>query len=67
MYDRNELAKEATVGSIGLRTRETIKENLERQRSEVQAHLDNLDEALKFLNENPQFDSFYNTLRKAGF
>lgn len=60
-------AMEATVGSSGLRTRETIKESLERQRAEVKAHLDNLDDALKFLNENPSFDSFYNTLRKAGF
>ena len=64
--EQYDTAKAVMIGS-GLRTRETIKESLQRQRSEIQAHLDNMDAALKFLNENPNFEAFYDTLRKAGF
>lgn len=50
----------------GLRAPEPIKDRLKRQRSEVQATLDNLDNAIKFLEDNPHFEAFYDTLRKTG-
>lgn len=62
-YDYPQVAKEST----GLLARESIKETLTRRREEAAIHLQNLDNAIKFLNENPNFESFHDLLRKSGF
>lgn len=67
MYDnmKAEVGRPSTSGMLGVR--ETIKEQLTRQRDEVAQHLANLDLALKFLADNPNFEQFHDVLRRAGF
>lgn len=65
---RDYAEKSLAATSAGmLPIRETIKQQLERQRDEVKTHLDNLENALQFLKENPNFEAFHDILRKAGF
>lgn len=46
---------------------EPVKDRLERQRDEAQKHLDNINNALAFLEKNPSFENFMDAIRKAGF
>lgn len=67
MYDNQKaVCSPSQAGMLGVR--ETIKEQLVRQRDEVAQHLANLDMALKFLADNPNFEEkFHDVLRRAGF
>ena len=55
----------STIGSIP--RRQTIREKLEEQRRTLQEHLTHLDQAIKFMDENPNFENFHNILGKIGF
>ena len=57
---------EKSVGTLNPR-RQTIRERLEEQKRVVQEHLTNLDMALKFMDDNPNFENFHNILGKIGF
>ena len=65
-YDNYPKAEIGTTAT-GLNVRETIKQQLTRQRDEVAQHLANLEMALKFLADNPNFEQFHDVLRRAGF
>lgn len=47
--------------------RETLRERLEEQKRQAEDHLANLNSALEFMDKNPQFETFHNTISKAGF
>lgn len=70
MYNEYDQPKVAVLNPIGagmLGVRETVKQQLTRQRDEVAQHLANLESVLKFLAENPNFEQFHDVLRRAGF
>lgn len=64
----NQAVQELQANSAGtVKVQETIKQQLTRQRDEVAQHLANLELALKFLADNPNFEQFHDVLRRAGF
>ncbi len=54
-------------GQVCMPTRETIRERLVKQRLMAVEHLANLESALKFMDENPNFENFHNLVSKIGF
>lgn len=47
--------------------RQTLRERLVEQKTVLEAQLVNLNDALKFMDENPSFENFHNTISRAGF
>lgn len=47
--------------------RQTLRERLMQQKTEIERHLENLNAALKFMDDNPNFEAFHDTITKAGF
>jgi hypothetical protein len=57
-------AKEAQLMNAAQSQSPTIKQNLERQKAELEQRLDSVSKAIQFLNENPNFELFSDLLRK---
>jgi hypothetical protein len=53
--------------SIGLDRRQTLRERLVEQKTALEAQLANVKDALEFMDKNPSFENFHNTISKAGF
>jgi hypothetical protein len=47
--------------------RQTLRERLLEQKLAAEAHLQNLTDALNFMDKNPDFENFHNIIGKAGF
>lgn len=47
--------------------RETLRKRLEDRQKAAKEHLDDVNKALKFLDDNPNFEAFHDLLGKAGF
>lgn len=58
------LAKQAQAIQLGQTESPSIKRNLERQKYELEQRLENVNKAIEFLNENPNFEAFSDLLRK---
>jgi hypothetical protein len=50
-----------------LPTRQTLRQRLEERQKADEEYLADVTNALKFLDENPSFESFHNLIGKAGF
>ena len=48
-------------------TRETLRRRLEYRIKSAQENLKNMEEALKFLNDNPSLEVFHDLINKIGF
>lgn len=46
---------------------ETLRQRLEFRKKQTEALLADVNEALKFLDNNPNFEAFHNLIGKAGF
>jgi hypothetical protein len=64
-YDMKE-AQMCVPGGISL-MRETLRKRLEDRKKAATEHLDDVSKALKFLDDNPNFEAFHDLLGKAGF
>lgn len=47
--------------------RETLRQRLEARKKAAEEHLADLNKALKFLDENPNFEAFHDLVGKTGF
>lgn len=69
MYDEN--AKETYIGSMPttglLGHRPTLRERLIERQKEAQERLNDITQALEFLDKNPGFETFHNLIGKTGF
>ncbi len=64
-YDLNQKYPEAT--SAVCLSRQTLRERLLERQKQAQEHLNDINEALEFLDKNPGFETFHNLIGKAGF
>lgn len=67
MYDNG--AKEVSTGPRGLGQihRQTLRERLEEQKRALEGALADVNEALGFIDKNPEFEKFHNVVGKAGY
>ena len=64
----NSVMTNAEKGMSGLSIRrQTLRERLVEQKTVLEEQLKNLNEALEFMDNNPAFENFHNTISKAGF
>lgn len=61
-YDRVPSTEVATLGM-----RETLRKRLEDRRKQLAENLSDVEKALKFLDDNPNFEAFHDLLGKTGF
>lgn len=54
-------------GGLGYQQKRTLRERLEDRKAQAEGHLKDVADALKFLDENPNFESFHNLVGKTGF
>lgn len=47
--------------------RQTLRERLEEQQRQAMEHLANINQAIEFMDKNPDFEQFHNIIGKAGF
>lgn len=52
---------------VGMPSRQTLRQRLVERQKQAEEHLSDVNQALKFLDENPSFESFHNLIGKAGF
>lgn len=63
----NELSKYAEPTQACVPTRQTLRERLVERKRSAEEHLKDVTQALEFLDNNPNFESFHNLIGKAGF
>ena len=64
-YDRGMV--EATNHGMLVQSRQTLRQRLEERRKGAAEHLADVEKALKFLDDNPNFEAFHDLLCKTGF
>ena len=64
-YDRGIV--ETQGGTLCVQTRQTLRQRLEERKKAAEEHLADINQALKFIDDNPNFESFHNLIGKAGF
>jgi hypothetical protein len=57
----------AEPGQLCVLTRQTLRQRLEERHKAATEHLADVTKALKFLDDNPNFEAFHDLLGKAGF
>lgn len=67
MYTESTQAMSDVRGPGGLLRRETLRIRLEQRQKDAQEHFNDVTKALKFLDDNPNFEAFHDLLGKAGF
>lgn len=65
-YDYNAKLAQMSAEVCGP-TRETLRVRLVRRRKDAAEHLADVERAIKFLDDNPNFESFHDLLGKTGF
>ena len=63
----NEVDKYTTAGQTCVPTRQTLRERLLERKRTAEEHLADVNQALEFLDKNPNFESFHNLIGKTGF
>lgn len=65
----NEPTQEIGVmaGKLGMLQRQTLRERLQEQKKALEFQLASLSDAIKFMDDNPNFENFHNVITKAGF
>jgi hypothetical protein len=63
----NQYAVEAISHGGLCPVRETLRKRLEDRRKAAAEHLQDVEKALKFLDDNPNFEAFHDLLGKTGF
>jgi hypothetical protein len=63
--DTDKMAVCAPGGLVGMR--ETLRTRLENRKKAAEEHLADVTNALKFLDDNPNFEAFHDLLGKTGF
>lgn len=53
--------------TLAVPTRQTLRQRLVERQKEAEERLADINSALKFLDENPNFEAFHNLIGKAGF
>ena len=66
MYENAQMAVSEKLGSISTR-RQTLRERLLENQRSLQDALNNVTQAIEFLDKNPEFENFHNIIGKAGF
>ena len=66
MYDDNMKVANASQG-VCLAEPQTIRERLERQLRTHIERAESIKQAIKFMDDNPNFESFHNLIGKIGF
>jgi len=61
------LKEYANTAQVCAPTRQTLRERLKERKQAAEEHLADVNHALKFLDENPNFEAFHNLIGKAGF
>jgi dienelactone hydrolase len=61
------LKEYAEPGQTCSPARQTLRERLVERKRAAEEHLADVNHALKFLDENPNFEAFHNLIGKAGF
>ena len=65
MYDRGLVGTQ--VAELSVPQRQTLRQRLEERKKAAEEHLADVNQALKFIDDNPNFESFHNLIGKAGF
>ena len=65
MYDRGLVGTQNAELSVP--QRQTLRQRLEERKKAAEEHLADVNQALKFIDDNPNFESFHNLIGKAGF
>lgn len=63
----NKLQSYPEQGQVCMPIRQTIRERLQEQQRQVADQLANIESALKFMDDNPNFENFHNLISKIGF
>lgn len=61
------MAENAKTASIDMGRRQTLREGLLETKRVLESRLANINEAISFLDTNPEFEQFHNIVGKAGF
>ena len=65
MYDRGLVGTQ--TAELSVPQRQTLRQRLEERKKAAEEHLADVNQALKFIDDNPNFESFHNLIGKAGF
>jgi hypothetical protein len=63
-YDMVEKYPQQTLDTL---SRQTLRERLLERQKRAQENLNDITQALEFLDKNPQFEAFHNLIGKTGF
>lgn len=63
----NGLSKYPQETALCAPQRQTIRERLEEQKRFLSEQLSNIESAIKFMDDNPNFENFHNLVSKIGF
>lgn len=61
------LDKASREVQCGAPSRMTLRQRMIERQKQAEEHLADVNQALKFLDENPNFEQFHNLIGKAGF
>jgi hypothetical protein len=53
--------------AVGVPTRQTLRQRLIERQKAAEEHLADINQALKFMDDNPNFEAFHNLIGKTGF